>query len=72
MNELECYIEEVLEIKEIPFEVDLEGKHYKFKNAVEAMLKVHCYGSEDVVRKVYTDKKDLEKDLERGYYMETF
>ena len=69
MNTLEHYIKEVIEVKEKPFETKLNGKHYEFKTAVEAMLRVSCYGSEEIVTKLYADKKELEKDLEKGYYM---
>lgn len=78
MNALEHYIEEVKKVEKHPFEADVkiikdngveETRHCEFKNAVIAFMKVNCYGVEQDVEKIYADKKELEKDLERGYYM---
>ena len=69
MNLLEHYIKEVISVTPCPFETDYKGKHLEFKEAVEAMLRVNCYGSEEIVTKIYADKKELEEDLEKGYYL---
>lgn len=77
MNLVEHYIKKLEKVEEYPFEEEVkvvtdngvETKHYEFKEAVIAFMKINCYGVEQDVEKIYKNKEELQKDLDRGYYM---
>ncbi|MBP3708330.1 MAG: hypothetical protein J6J36_07040 [Clostridia bacterium] len=71
MNLLEHYILEVKAIEEIPeHDVSLldENDIYRMPKSWRLTAKVDCYGSISVISKIYTNKTELDRDLERGYY----
>lgn len=77
MNLLEYYIQKVKKIEEIPAkEVDMSGFKYFEDNPIvivpkhyEVTYKVNCYGTERDYVKTYMSKEEINKDLEKGYFL---